>query len=307
MPLPPSLFALALWAACVSGCGQSDGLSIETKADRTLDLSGSEAPADITTPENAAKAAVATIRVVVAASTVIGELGDAVGDLFPEEDNPCPGGGSASSDLGGSFSSPRLDMRFADCVRGEAVLDGFASITCDDFDGSSCSRGRATLGEGGDVLHFQNADGVILMRGQSQIVVDESARRLQATASFQGERRSWMEDQRYSFITENLNLDIQEVADDRAEVRINGVVGVGGDTATARCLSGRFDNETAEQPLILEGAGIQSGLLRVHSPPPRPGTQQGTALFEETGATAQGANGAEQFYTAEELALFCAF
>ena len=213
----------------VTACVESDPLTVtKSKADRVVDLTGTDQPASLTTHEDAAKATVALISIVSTAAVVIGEVGGAAGDLFPSEDNPCPGGGSASSSIGGSFNHPRLHMTFSNCVRGDFTLDGQSSITCDDLNGSSCPSGSIYIGEGSEVLHFQRPEGVVIMVGNSNISTDQSARSLHAISDLQGEIRSMDETRAYSFVTQSLRLDIQETADNKAEVKIDGVAAAGG-------------------------------------------------------------------------------
>jgi len=293
--------------AALAACAQSTAPeSLQGKAETGPDFSGSEQPADVSTPENAAKAAAAVVGVVGAAVEMFGELGDAVGDLVPSEDNPCPDGGSASGELSGSFNHPRVRMSFQRCVRGANTLDGAAEVVCDDFDGSRCHRGQVTVGNGEQLLYFRNAARVVLVRGSAYIVADEDARSLQADTSLQGEFRSLDEIPLHSFVTESLDVGIREVADQVAEVRLDGVSGFGGDSAGSRCISGRFDTETFADALRVEAGAIRSGQLRMHSPPPRPGAQQAQMTWAEGDGSAQGADGSTQSYSAAELERYCA-
>lgn len=297
------LFALA---AAVSGCHESSSPpTLSSKADRTIDLTGTDQPADLTTHEDAAKATVALVSIVTAAAQVVGELGRAAGDLFPDEDNPCPGGGSASSSVGGSFNNPRLRMTFSQCVRGDFTLDGRATITCDDLDDSGCPSGSLYVGDGETVLHFQRPEGVVLMVGNTVINTNQDAGQLHAVADLKGEIRSIDEVRGYSFLTQALDLDIRRAADDQVDVRITGVAATGGGADDVNCSAGRFDNETPTEPLRIDENVIRSGFLLLHSPPPRPGAQQAQSRFVDGGMEAQGANGETQFYAPADWVPFC--
>lgn len=296
-----------LLAVVAGGCVESEPLTaVKSKADRTLDLTGTEQAVDLATHENSAKATVALVSVVTTAAQIIGEVGGAAGDLFPNENNPCPGGGSASSDIGGSFAHPRLHMSFSNCVRGDFILDGQATITCDDLNGSSCPNGSIYVGEGDAVLHFQRPEGVVLMVGNANISADEATQHLHALADLRGEIRSLDETRSYSFLTESLDLDIQRVAEGRAEVRVAGVAATGGGAAAVNCTAGRFDSETPLEPLVIDADIMRSGFLRLHSPPPRPGTQQAESTYADGSINAKGANGEQRLYSPEDLAKFCA-
>lgn len=294
-------------ALAVAACGNSTGPdSAQGKLAADLDLAGADQPANLATHEDAAKAAVALVNVVNAMVLVFGELGDAVGDLVPDEDNPCPGGGSADGDLGGSFNHPRVRMHFYQCVRGDYTLDGAATIVCDDFDGSRCHRGQATVGEDGALLFFASPQQHVLLRGSADIAADEAARSLHAVTQLEGELRSATGPGRYGFVTHALALDLQQISDEVTEARIDGVAAIGGSgAAAANCISGRYDSETPAEPLHVESGAIRAGQLLFHSPPPRPGVQQAGALYLSDGAEMRGADNGQRQYSAEELADFC--
>ncbi len=298
---------LVVLALAATSCVESDPLTATAgKAERTLDLTGTDQAADLSTAENSAKATVALVNTVTTAALIIGELGSAAGDLFPNENNPCPGGGSASSSVGGSFNHPRLHMTFSSCVRGDFTLDGQASITCDDLNGSSCPSGSIYVGEGNAVLHFMRPEGIVLMVGNADISADEASQHLHAIADLKGEIRSADETRSYSFVTEALDLDIQRVSEGRAEVRISGVAAMGGGAEQVNCITGRFDSETPADPLIIDADILRSGFLRLHSPPPRPGMQQAESTYLDGSLDVKGANGEQRRYTPEALAEFCA-
>lgn len=291
----------------VAGCGSSTAPleELHAKADHTLDLTGSGQPADLATHDSAARAAVAVTAIVAAAAEVLGELANAVGDLVPTEDHPCPDGGSASGDISGSFNHPRVHMSFHNCVRGEHTLDGVADVRCDELDGSRCVRGDVTIGEGGAVLYFRDPARVILTRGLASISSDQAAQSLHADTSLEGELRALSDEPGWSFVTGPLAVDLHKSADDTTEVRIEGIAGVGGRAAAANCLSGRFDTETPADPLVLQAQVIRSGGLRLHSPPPRPGSQQAEAVYADGGASVRGADGGQLLYSPQALAEFC--
>lgn len=297
-------------AACGDSTALNDKLATDKADDRSLDLSGADQPADLPTGDEAAMAAVGITRIVDATAEVSEALADAVGDLFPDEDNPCPKGGSASSDLSGSLNHPRIRMEFHECVRGDITLDGIATIRCNDLDGTDCKKGEVTLGDGESVLLFRNSaagrERNILMRGGANVFNDEGAQRVHVVANLQGESRAVTENgPRYSFITEALTVDLHDLADDQTEVWIDGVVGIGGGAAGANCISGRFDTATPAEPLILQDKLIRSGRLQLHSPPPRPGTQRAEVAYAEGGASVMGADGVQRVYTAQQLAGLC--
>lgn len=297
------LLCLAL-VACSAGFGDGD-LPPAKADDRSLDLSGTDQPATLETVEDAAKAAAALTGIVDATAEVADVIGDAVGDLFPSEDNPCPDGGSASSDLGGSLNHPRIRMEFHDCVRGEYTLDGIATIRCDDLSGSECRAGQATLGEAPTVLLLRDATRQVLMRGNAQVNSDKGAGRIAVLATLEGELRSLRaEGPRWSFATQNLSVDLQDTGE-QTEMRISGIAGAGGGADGASCMSGRIDSETPDEPLILKDRALSGGRLRLHSPPPRPGAQQAEAVYDETGATFTAADGGSESLTREDLAQRC--
>jgi hypothetical protein len=279
-------------------------------ADRSIDLAGADQPADLATTDAAARASVATTRSVRAVAILFDELGGAVGDLFPSEDHPCPDGGSASGDLSGSISHPRLRMQFDHCVRSDYTLDGVATIICDDFDGSSCRAGRATLGDGGDVLFFESRKGTFphrsVTRGEAMLTSDPDAQALHVTATLDGELRSLSHDRRFGFTLQGLVVDVHKTGDGVAEVRLDGVSGIGAASADMNCAAGRVDTQTPQEPLVVDHDVLRSGRLRHSSPPPRPGTQQADAAYLDDGADVTAADGSEQVYSAAQLAQMCA-
>jgi hypothetical protein len=307
------LAVLALLVALLSGCREAafglGGAHSRSADEPTPDLAGTDPPADLRSAGQAARATVGVTAVVEAMAQVIGELGDAVGDLFPDEDHPCPDGGSASSDLGGSLNHPKLRMEFRACVRGAHTLDGIAVIRCDDYDSRGCHRGQATLGENGAVLYYRHdADGaarVVLLAGIAEIALDQDAGWLYARTWLQGEQRNPASGARYSFVTDAFAVDIRQTGEDVQEIRLEGVAGIGGGAEAAACITGRFDTETPAEPLLRSAGRMLSGTLRHHSPAPRPGEQQAQTVHLDEGLDAQGADGSRQIYTADELATYC--
>ena len=309
-----TLLGLVL-AGTLSACGDvpylGGGTAPPSKTNDPLNLDGTNLDAPMRTPEEAARAAVAVTRVVDLTAEVSDSVGDALGDLFPEEDNPCPGGGSASSDLSGSLSRPRITMSFGDCVRGGVQLNGIAQVTCEDFDGSRCAAGELRYGSGdsASVLYHRRGalDGgqVIVLRGIATVIHNEAAGVLDVSATLDGETFIDGSGARYSFVTENLRVNLQDMPDGTQQMRLEGVSAIGGiNPGGANCLTGRWDTETLE-PLTLEERSIRAGSLRLHSPPPRPGARQGLVLFDADGADITSGDGETRRYTPAQLDGYC--
>ncbi|HUP92660.1 MAG TPA: hypothetical protein VM074_10470 [Solimonas sp.] len=309
--------AVAVVASLLAGCGDeaafgSGGIPAQPRAAEdplVIDLSGTDQPADLPTPLEGAMGVAGVQRIVDAVAAAASELGGAAGDLFPSKDNPCPDGGDASSDLSGSVSNPRIRMEFHGCVRGEVTLDGVATITCKELDGSDCVKADVALGDGDAVLYLRDAAAgrrrIFLLHGFAHVETDEPAQRLTVLADLQGELRALEAPTRFSFVTGGFGVDLHKVSEEQTEVRIEGLAGFGGGAEGAHCIRGRFDTQTPADPLILEGQLVRSGRLALHSPPPRPGAQQPEASFVDGGADVLGADGAREFYTEQELAGFC--
>lgn len=273
------------------------------------DFSGTDQPADLTTPELAARTGIGLVRSVEATALALGEIGDAVGDLFPEEDNPCPDGGSASSDLGGSVSRPELTMYFDQCVRGDSTLHGTAEIRCDDFDGDSCDGGRATLGEGDTDFLFLHVPANVAafqvrLAGTADLALDQGDNQVSAVSRLRGEIRYADTEARYAFIAEGLEINLREASETQTEIRLSGVSALGG-ASSQNCATGRFDTETLDTPLLYEDGRVIAGRLRFHSPPPRPGAQQAVVNFLPHEIQAQGSDGSQQIFTEGEFSAFC--
>ncbi len=311
--------SMMLAALAASGCGEHAAfgggganpavLPPEKTEDRGIDATGTDQPADLASPEHAAMAAQGMRRIVDNTALVSRELAHALGDLFPSKNNPCPDGGDASSDLSGSFNHPRVRMDFFQCVRGSTTLDGTATVRCEDFNGSDCSQGDVTIGDGDTVLYFRSDTPahprLVLMRGSASASIGDSSH-LHVVADLQAELRSLPDEAvRYSFATHALTVDVQDSGDGSSQVTMDGVAGFGGDTQGAHCITGSLDTETPADPLVLQDDVIQSGRLRFSSPPPRPGTQQGEVTYSAGGLTAQGADGTQASYPAAALEQFC--
>lgn len=281
------------------------------KTNDPLNLDGTNLPAPMRTPENVARAAVAVTRVVDLTAEVSDSVGDALKDLFPEEDNPCPGGGRASREVSGSLSRPRITMSFGECLRGEVQLSGMVQLTCEDFDGSNCTRGELRYGDGDPASVLQHRRGafgsgqVIVLRGIATVTRDDNARVLDVAATLNGETFVDAAGARYSFVTENLRVNLQDLPDGTQQMRLEGVTAIGGiNPDAADCLTGRFDVETLDALGVAERR-IRAGALRLHSPPPRPAAQQGAALFDTEAADMTGANGETRRFTPAELDGYC--
>ena len=287
------------------------GAAPSSKTNDPLNLDGTSLAAAMRTPEDVARAAVAVTRMVELTAEVSGSVGDALGDLFPEEDNPCPDGGSASRDLSGSLNRPQITMSFADCMRGEVWLNGIAQVTCEDFDGSDCQAGEVRYGSGdpASTLHYRRgtlgSGQVIVLRGTATVIRDEATGVLDVVATLDGETFIDASGARYSFVTENLQVNLQDMPDGTQQVQLEGVSAIGGiNPEGANCLTGRWDTETLG-PLTLEDRSIRVGSLQLHSPAPRPGARQGMALFDADGADITGGNGETRRYTPAELGGYC--
>lgn len=300
----------ALLCACGDGPAFGGG-DLEPRAaeERSIDTSGHDQPAALDTAEQAAMATAGMVRLVESTAGLSSELGHAAGDLFPTADNPCPEGGSASSDVSGSLNRPRIRMQFQDCRRPAGRLDGVATITCQELDGSECTRADVEIGEGDTPLLFEPQasapPSLLLMRGWAAVESDQPAGRLRVVADLTGELRSRDGPARWAFVTSQLEVDLQELPDGGREARLAGVAGFGGGAQAARCVHGRFDSQTPAEPLVVRDRAVQAGRLRMHSPPPRPGAHQAEAVFSAQGVQVQGADGSSAFYDPAALAAFC--
>lgn len=281
-------------------------------ADSTRPLPGVQAradaqEADLADTDTVARLGAGLTGLVRDLGNSFGELGDAVGDLVPEEDNPCPGGGSASGDLGGSINHPKVRMQFYECVRASGeMLHGNATVVCDDFSGGRCRRGEATLGQDGVEFIFRNVNRSLQVQGVAQLVFDESARRLAAVLDLQGGFQTPQGLDLHRFRTQSLGVDLREVAEDSIEVLIEGQALFEGDVASADCAAGAVDAETLA-PLLLVAQRWQQGELRLHAPPPRPGAQQALLRYVANGdMEVTDANGTQANIPAETHQGYCA-
>ena len=311
---PVRLLPWLMLAAALPACElpyMGGGAPPSSKTNNPLNLAGTELAAPMRTPEHAARATVAVTRVVDLTAEVSDSVGDALKDLFPEEDNPCPGGGSASRDVTGSLNRPRITMSFGDCLRGEVQLNGIVQVACEDFDGSRCAAGELHYGDGdpASVLYYQRGPfgtgQVIVLRGIATFISNENARVLDVTASLDGETFIDASGARYSFVTQNLRVNLQDMSDGSQQMRFEGITAIGGiNPDEAKCVTGRFDVETLAA-LGVTDRRVRAGALRLHSPPPRPGVRQGTALFDTDGADLSGDTGETRGFTPGELDGYC--
>lgn len=280
--------------------------------ERCIDLSGASQPAALAATDDVARAAAAVTQLVDAASLIYSQLqtGGSVqsgsSGSAPKAAESCSEGGTREVTTSG-LDSARID--FNQCTENGITLDGVLTIQCDAFDSNlKCVDGELNFGESGDVLlltsNGSDFSGTALFRHRLQFALDDASGVLDLLmVDLEGEVRN-AEDQRASFVTDNLAVSITQQSETVDTLLVNGVAGFGGDAVVTNCVSGTLTTAT---PLMLTvthndtDAVINSGRLDFSNTL----NEYGSADYANDGITATTGSGSSQIYTAAELQQFC--